>query len=74
MERCVGWKLIGRLNDRQLHAHLISQDFSSVSMKTKKHWNSFTTDYFIPIKQMKNIISSHGRAKVSNNVEDGNTI
>eukprot|EP01102_Stenamoeba_stenopodia_P012969 TRINITY_DN4143_c0_g2_i1.p1 TRINITY_DN4143_c0_g2~~TRINITY_DN4143_c0_g2_i1.p1 ORF type:complete len:221 (-),score=58.17 TRINITY_DN4143_c0_g2_i1:76-738(-) len=48
----------------QLHAHLISQDFASESMKTKKHWNSFTTDYFIPIKQMKSIISNHGYAKL----------
>ncbi|XP_076807726.1 aprataxin-like [Clavelina lepadiformis] len=31
----------------QLHMHVISQDFSSSSLKTKKHWNSFTTDYFV---------------------------
>lgn len=31
----------------QLHMHVISQDFSSPFLKTKKHWNSFTTDYFV---------------------------
>jgi len=31
----------------QLHMHVISQDFNSASLKTKKHWNSFTTEYFI---------------------------
>ncbi|KAF4804293.1 Aprataxin [Turdus rufiventris] len=31
----------------QLHLHVISQDFDSPALKTKKHWNSFTTDYFL---------------------------
>jgi hypothetical protein len=31
----------------QLHLHVISQDFDSPSLKNKKHWNSFTTAYFI---------------------------
>lgn len=31
----------------QLHLHVISQDFDSPALKTKKHWNSFTTEYFI---------------------------
>lgn len=30
-----------------LHLHVISQDFVSPCLKTKKHWNSFTTEYFI---------------------------
>lgn len=32
----------------QAHLHVISTDFNSPSLKTKKHWNSFTTEYFIP--------------------------
>jgi len=32
----------------QLHMHVISEDFISPWLKTKKHWNSFTTDFFIP--------------------------
>ncbi|RUS74651.1 hypothetical protein EGW08_017584 [Elysia chlorotica] len=30
-----------------LHMHVISQDFNSPCLKTKKHWNSFTTEYFV---------------------------
>ncbi|XP_041482612.1 aprataxin-like isoform X2 [Lytechinus variegatus] len=30
-----------------LHLHAISRDFDSPCLKTKKHWNSFTTDYFV---------------------------
>jgi len=31
----------------QVHLHVISQDFNSTCLKNKKHWNSFTTDYFV---------------------------
>lgn len=37
-----------------VHLHVISQDFDSPCLKNKKHWNSFTTDYFI---------DSHGENK-----------
>ena len=30
-----------------LHMHIISTDFNSPSLKTAKHWNSFTTDFFV---------------------------
>lgn len=30
-----------------VHLHVISQDFDSPCLKNKKHWNSFTTGYFI---------------------------
>jgi aprataxin len=33
---------------RQLHLHLISSDLDSPCLKTKKHYNSFATDFFIP--------------------------
>ena len=32
----------------RLHLHLISLDLDSVSLKNKRHWNSFTTDFFAP--------------------------
>lgn len=42
----------------QLHLHVISTDFCSPCLKTKKHWNSFTTRFFIPssdfIKMVQN--------------------
>ncbi|GAA0172342.1 damaged DNA-binding protein [Lithospermum erythrorhizon] len=31
---------------RQLHLHVISQDFSSKHLKNKKHWNAFYTPFF----------------------------
>ncbi|KAG7458900.1 hypothetical protein MATL_G00225630 [Megalops atlanticus] len=34
-----------------VHLHVISQDFDSPCLKNKKHWNSFTTDYFIESKE-----------------------
>ena len=32
---------------RQLHLHVISQDLDSAAMKNKKHWNSFSTGFFV---------------------------
>ena len=32
--------------------HVISQDFDSVCLKNKKHWNSFTSPFFIGSKGM----------------------
>lgn len=31
----------------RLHLHVISDDMNSPCLKTKKHWNSFTTDFFL---------------------------
>jgi len=33
---------------KQVHMHVISEDFDSPHLKTKRHWNSFTTDFFVP--------------------------
>lgn len=33
---------------RQLHMHLLSLDYASDSLKSKKHFNSFATDFFVP--------------------------
>ena len=35
-----------------LHMHVISQDFDSPCLKHKKHWNSFTTTFFVPIEEL----------------------
>jgi len=60
--RKAGIKLIENLNEenvsfrmgfhavpslKQLHMHVISEDFNSEYLKSKKHWNSFTTDFFV---------------------------
>ncbi|CAH0381694.1 unnamed protein product [Bemisia tabaci] len=36
----------------RLHLHIISDDFIAIGLKTKKHWNSFTTEFFIPSKEI----------------------
>ncbi|GLH04839.1 Aprataxin-like protein [Gryllus bimaculatus] len=47
----------------RLHLHVISDDFNSLSLKTKKHWNSFTTSFFIPSQDLIEIIKRDGKAK-----------
>lgn len=47
-----------------VHLHVISQDFDSPCLKNKKHWNSFTTDYFIESKDVLQMLESHGRVSV----------
>ena len=35
-----------------LHMHVIYQDFDSSCLRHKKHWNSFTTTFFVPLEEM----------------------
>ena len=32
---------------QQLHMHIISEDMNSESLKNKKHWNSFCSEFFV---------------------------
>ncbi|KGL85191.1 hypothetical protein N309_12937, partial [Tinamus guttatus] len=48
----------------QLHLHVISQDFDSPALKTKKHWNSFTTEYFLNSTDVIEMVRSKGRVTV----------
>lgn len=48
---------------RQLHLHVISQDFDSPSLKNKKHWNSFTTTFFRDSRGVIDELESTGRVK-----------
>ncbi|XP_027334935.1 transcription factor bHLH140 isoform X2 [Abrus precatorius] len=47
---------------RQLHLHVISQDFESKHLKNKKHWNSFNTAFFRDSVDVIDEISNHGKA------------
>ncbi|PON92185.1 Basic helix-loop-helix transcription factor [Trema orientale] len=49
---------------RQLHLHVISQDFDSKQLKNKKHWNSFTTAFFRDSVDVMKELSSHGKARL----------
>nr|XP_060619768.1 aprataxin isoform X1 [Anolis sagrei ordinatus] len=50
-----------------LHLHVISQDFDSECFKTKKHWNSFTTEYFIDSKDVIKMVKTKRRVIVDKN-------
>lgn len=47
---------------RQLHLHVISQDFDSAHLKNKKHWNSFNTAFFRDSVDVLEEVSSDGKA------------
>ncbi|XP_029012461.1 aprataxin isoform X2 [Betta splendens] len=47
-----------------VHLHVISQDFDSPCLKNKKHWNSFTTDYFIDSYDVIQMLETNGRVTV----------
>lgn len=50
---------------RQLHLHVISQDFNSPGLKNKKHWNSFTSVFFLDSLDVMEEIDQHGSAAIS---------
>lgn len=47
-----------------LHCHLISQDFDAPALKTKKHWNSFTTAFFLDADAVEAALREEGRVAV----------
>ncbi|KAJ8339811.1 hypothetical protein SKAU_G00344440 [Synaphobranchus kaupii] len=47
-----------------VHLHVISQDFDSPCLKNKKHWNSFTTDYFIESQDVIQMLERDGKVTV----------
>ncbi|XP_069024312.1 aprataxin [Embiotoca jacksoni] len=47
-----------------VHLHVISQDFDSPCLKNKKHWNSFTTDYFIESRDVIQMLETDGKVTV----------
>ncbi|KAJ3350390.1 hypothetical protein GGF32_004871 [Allomyces javanicus] len=49
---------------RHLHVHIISQDFISDRLKTKQHWNSFTSDFFVPWECIKATLAAGQRVKM----------
>uniref|UniRef100_A0A8C0EHI1 Aprataxin n=1 Tax=Bubo bubo TaxID=30461 RepID=A0A8C0EHI1_BUBBB len=54
----------------QLHLHVISQDFDSPALKTKKHWNSFTTGYFLNSEDVIEMVRSKGKVMVKDHVSE----
>ncbi|XP_040273776.1 aprataxin [Bufo bufo] len=53
-----------------IHLHVISQDFDSPCLKNKKHWNSFTTDYFLDSKDVMDMIKLKGKVAVKDGASE----
>ncbi|KAN0033259.1 hypothetical protein ACTA71_002683 [Dictyostelium dimigraforme] len=49
---------------KRLHLHIISNDYNSKYLKNNKHWNSFTTDFYIPFDNILNELKSNGKVKI----------
>lgn len=47
---------------RQLHMHVVSQDFDSPYLKHKKHWNSFASPFFLDARQVADDVRVSGAA------------
>lgn len=45
----------------QLHLHVISDDFDSKCLKTKQHWNSFNTEFFLSVDSIIDELESEGK-------------
>lgn len=50
---------------RQLHLHVISQDFNSKHLKNKKHWNSFNSPFFRDSVDVIEEVSQNGKATLN---------
>jgi len=48
----------------QVHMHVITRDFISPSLKNKKHWNSFTTEFFLQPSFIIEQLETNGSVKV----------
>ncbi|XP_074655094.1 aprataxin-like [Tubulanus polymorphus] len=53
-----------------VHLHVISKDFDSPCLKTKKHWNSFTTDYFLDSEAVMKMIETDGKVTVDTSTQE----
>ncbi|XP_051876508.1 aprataxin isoform X2 [Pristis pectinata] len=53
-----------------LHLHVISQDFDSPCLKTKKHWNSFNTDYFVESQVVMKMVEQNGKVIVKDEMPE----
>ncbi|CAG0924429.1 unnamed protein product [Notodromas monacha] len=48
----------------QVHLHVISDDFVSACLKTKKHFNSFVTEFFRSTEDVMKELESTGKVKL----------
>lgn len=49
---------------QQVHMHVISQDFDAPRLKNKKHWNSFTSAFFLEVDWVIGELESKGCIRI----------
>ncbi|CAL4088427.1 unnamed protein product, partial [Meganyctiphanes norvegica] len=54
----------------RLHLHVISQDFDSTCLKSKRHWNSFNTKYFLDSTDVIRSLEKYGQCDTSEASKD----
>jgi aprataxin len=47
-----------------LHLHIISQDFDSPYLRSKKHWHSFTSNWLQSPEWLEQMIENQGNYQV----------
>eukprot|EP00127_Corallochytrium_limacisporum_P002208 Clim_evm102s108 gene=Clim_evmTU102s108 len=45
---------------KHLHVHILTNDLEGAYMKTRKHWNSFTSEYLVTPERLREAIQKHG--------------
>lgn len=53
----------------RLHMHVVSCDFDSVHLKTKRHWNTFTTEFFIDAQDIISALKDTGKVVLFDKVK-----
>ena len=48
----------------RLHMHVISRDFDSVHLKTKRHWNTFTSEFFVDAQTIISTLEDTGKLEL----------
>lgn len=48
----------------RLHMHVVSQDLDSPCLKNKKHWNSFTSGFFLDAERVISILQEEGKVEL----------
>ena len=54
-----------------LHLHVISTDFDSPCLKNKRHWNSFTSEFFVPVGDVVSMLKEDGRVVFDKSYYEG---
>jgi aprataxin len=52
------------------HVHVMTCDFVSDSLKNKKHWNSFTTAFFVPLETLIRVLERDGAFHVDEHASE----